>query len=114
MWDYRHEVDKTTCKANVCHIRTPNLIWPLYLHAAQQIRIHLVLRMLAGRIRPRRHPCQSHRAHEPLHPLAIADTPQPAQTQHHAPAAVKRSACVFLVDQPAQQQIFLILFALDG
>ncbi len=30
------------------------------------------------------------------------------------PAAVKRSACVFLVDQPAQQQIFLILLALDG
>ena len=112
--DHRYQVDKAACQADVGHIRTPHRIWSLHGYAAQQIRIHLVLRMLVARVRPRCHPRQSHRAHKPLHPLAVDDMPQPAQTHHHAPTAVKRSACVLLVDQPAQQQIFLILFALDG
>lgn len=56
---------------------------------------------------------QFHRAHEPLHALAVDDMPEPAQAHHHAPTVVKRPACVLLVDQPTQPQIFFILIALD-
>jgi site-specific DNA recombinase len=102
------------CHLRTDYFRTPHRIWSLHGYAAQQIRIHLVLRMLTACVRPRRHPRQSHRAHESLHPLAVDDMPEPAQVHHHAPTAVKRPSRVFLVNQSAQQQIFFILFELNG
>ncbi|VVM06499.1 hypothetical protein MAMT_01240 [Methylacidimicrobium tartarophylax] len=60
------------------NVGAPNRIGPADLHAAQQVGINCLHRMSYVRRRPRRHPCQLHMAHQPLHPLAVCDISQPS------------------------------------
>jgi len=103
--DDRHQVGEPARQPDVRYVRTPHLVRARDRHAAQQVGIDLVLRLRLARVRPRRHARQSHAAHQALHALAIDDAARSLQEHHHAPAAVERSARVFLVDQAAQQQV---------
>lgn len=55
--------------------------------------------------------CQAEHAHQPLNPFAVdAEGDVPPEHRQQAAAAVKRPACVMLVEQAKQQQV---LFALE-
>ena len=71
-----------------------------------------MLRVGLTRRRPRGHTRQTHLAHQPLHTLAINAPAATTQKHHHAPRAVERAMRVFLVDQRAQLQVFLVLAGL--
>ncbi len=109
--DDRHQINETSQELDVRNVDTPNLIGPADLHAAQQVGINCLLGMSHARRRPRRHPSQPHMTHQPLHPLAVCDIFQSPKKNHHPAAAVKRPTRVFLIHQPAQQQILLALLA---
>src|SRR5471030_680434 len=64
--------------------------------------------MRLARVRPRRHACQAHTAHQALHALAIDDMTAVSQKHHHPPAAVKRTAGVLFVNQLPQLQLFRV------
>src|SRR5450830_620323 len=70
--------------------------------------------MRSARIRPRRHARQTHVAHQALHALAVDHVARRAQEHDHAPAAIKRPAGIFLVNQRAQRQVVLVLVRLPG
>ncbi len=77
-------------------------------HASKQIRIHLVLRVGAARVRSRRHARESQDAHQALDPLAVDPVPPAAQVHRDLAAAVERVPGVFGVNQSQQCQFLLV------
>lgn len=97
--DYRGQIHEALRHRNIGDVSAPDLIDPVDLHVAQQVRIDLVLgRGLAGG-RPRRDALYSHDPHQPLDALAVPLLAMLAvQLSGHAARTIERAAGVDLVN----------------
>lgn len=89
---------------NVC---TPDLIGSDDCQTPQEVRVHLVLRVLLAGVGARGHASQAHEPHEALHPFAVDLNTLTKQVNHHAPTAVERILGICLVNQSAQVRVIL-------
>ena len=106
--DYRDQIHEASRHRDISDVGAPDLIDPVDLHVAQQVRIDLVPgRGLAGG-RPRRDSLYSHDPHQPLDALAVPLlTMLSVQLAGHAARTIERTAGVDLVNHAHDLHILI-------
>jgi hypothetical protein len=103
----RHQIHEAVCERNVRDIRGPHVIHAIDPKPSQQVRIAHMLGRWRARLRLRGQCDDPHLLHQPLHALAVHDTPLRAQLLAQLAAPQERRCEMQLVDPPHQLELLV-------